>query len=132
MNDILVRKRFNLEHPIYSTCNDCTHLHSVCIDVFLFQVKELGAVIYNCSCLAKDLYKIFQSYWDLGYRNATVPQPWPEQYSTSFNKDNPLLLNINGAPARVYISVRDFLFLQSLNKSGSQVAPIPSNCLFKV
>ncbi|KAK6479174.1 5'-3' exonuclease PLD4-like, partial [Huso huso] len=79
----------------------------------LTQVKELGAVIYNCSCLAKDLYKIFQSYWDLGYRNATVPQPWPEQYSTSFNKDNPLLLNINGAPARVYISGSPPIFCPS-------------------
>jgi len=26
----------------------------------MFQVKELGLVVYNCSCLASDLAKIFE------------------------------------------------------------------------
>ncbi|KAE8289781.1 Phospholipase D4 [Larimichthys crocea] len=38
----------------------------------LTQVKELGVVIYNCSSLAKDLQKVFKSYW----------QPLPHKFST--------------------------------------------------
>lgn len=37
----------------------------------LTQVKELGFAVYNCSCLADDMWKIFQAYWILG-RTQTV------------------------------------------------------------
>ncbi|XP_015206154.1 5'-3' exonuclease PLD4 isoform X1 [Lepisosteus oculatus] len=70
----------------------------------LTQVKELGIIIYNCSCLARDLHKIFLSYWTLGHHNATIPDPWPPSFNTSVNKDNPLLVNISGVPSKVYIS----------------------------
>ncbi|XP_066550647.1 5'-3' exonuclease PLD4 isoform X2 [Amia ocellicauda] len=70
----------------------------------LTQVKELGVVIYNCSCLAKDLHKIFDSYWVLGHRNATIPDPWPDTFNTSVNKDNPMLVNISGGAASIYIA----------------------------
>ncbi|XP_051872978.1 5'-3' exonuclease PLD3-like [Pristis pectinata] len=70
----------------------------------LTQVKELGAVIYNCSCLANDFAKIFEAYWSLGLPNATIPTPWPPSYSTKINKETPLSVKLNGTAAKVYFS----------------------------
>lgn len=68
------------------------------------QVKELGAVIYNCSCLAADLGKIFEAYWFLG-ESKSIPSPWPSSFSTLYNKDTPLQLPLNDTPSHVYLSV---------------------------
>ncbi|NWU88348.1 PLD3 Phospholipase, partial [Onychorhynchus coronatus] len=70
----------------------------------LTQVKELGAAIYNCSCLAQDVAKIFEAYWALGVPGASIPSPWPESFSTSFNLQTPLALTLNGTDASVYFS----------------------------
>ncbi|XP_062329630.1 5'-3' exonuclease PLD3 [Osmerus eperlanus] len=70
----------------------------------LTQVKELGVVVYNCSCLADDLAKIFEAYWYLGQSDKPVPAPWPSSFSTSYNKDTPLQLPLNGTDSRVYLS----------------------------
>ncbi|XP_027494143.1 phospholipase D4 [Corapipo altera] len=70
----------------------------------LSQVKEFGAVIYNCSCLAKDLWKTFSTYWDLGYANATIPFPWPLNYSTLINNRRPLEVEFNGILTKAYFS----------------------------
>ncbi|KAM6074341.1 PREDICTED: phospholipase D4-like [Chlamydotis macqueenii] len=70
----------------------------------LSQVKEFGAVIYNCSCLAKDLWKTFSTYWDLGHANATIPFPWPLNYSTHINKHQPLEVEFNGMLTKAYFS----------------------------
>ncbi|XP_058491022.1 5'-3' exonuclease PLD3 [Solea solea] len=69
----------------------------------LTQVKELGAVVYNCSCLAADLGKIFEAYWFLG-ESKSIPSPWPNSFSTLYNKDTPLQLPLNNTPASVYLS----------------------------
>ncbi|XP_026870283.1 5'-3' exonuclease PLD3 isoform X1 [Electrophorus electricus] len=69
----------------------------------LTQVKELGAVVYNCSCLASDIGKIFEAYWFLA-QSKTVPSPWPSQYTTLYNKDTPMQLLLNGTDSRVYLS----------------------------
>ncbi|TFK15881.1 zinc finger and BTB domain-containing protein 25 [Platysternon megacephalum] len=68
------------------------------------EVKEVGAVIYNCSCLANDLWKTFRTYWDLGHANATVPSPWPSNYSTKINKYRPLDMQFNGTLTTAYFS----------------------------
>ncbi|XP_035427901.1 5'-3' exonuclease PLD3 isoform X3 [Cygnus atratus] len=70
----------------------------------LTQVKELGTAVYNCSCLARDLGKVFEAYWVLGLPNASIPTPWPASFSTSFNMETPLELNLNDTPAAVYFS----------------------------
>ncbi|TRZ10480.1 hypothetical protein HGM15179_016621 [Zosterops borbonicus] len=70
----------------------------------LTQVKELGAAVYNCSCLAQDLGKIFEAYWALGVPEASIPAPWPDNFSTSFNAETPLELPLNGTAAAVYFS----------------------------
>ncbi|KAF7699209.1 5'-3' exonuclease PLD3 [Silurus meridionalis] len=69
----------------------------------LTQVKELGAVIYDCKCLAEDLEKIFEAYWFLG-DSKIIPSPWPSQYTTAYNKDTPMQLAINGTDSGVYLS----------------------------
>ncbi|XP_041325106.1 5'-3' exonuclease PLD3-like, partial [Pyrgilauda ruficollis] len=71
----------------------------------LTQVKELGAAIYNCSCLAKDLGKIFEAYWSLGVPDASIPAPWPDNFSTSINLQTPLETTLNDTAAAVYFSV---------------------------
>ncbi|KAL0972855.1 hypothetical protein UPYG_G00195570 [Umbra pygmaea] len=70
----------------------------------LTQVKELGAVVYNCSCLAADLEKIFEAYWYLGQGAMPIPSPWPISFNTIYNKDTPLLLSLNSTPSSVYLS----------------------------
>ena len=49
------------------------------------KVKEVGVLVKNCPCLADDMAKIWQVYWDLGAPGATVPDSWPDQLSTDIN-----------------------------------------------
>lgn len=62
-------------------------------------------MVYNCSCLAADLGKIFEAYWLLGH-SQSVPSPWPDSFTTVYNKDTPLQLPLNSTPSSVYLSVR--------------------------
>lgn len=70
------------------------------------QVKELGAIIYNCSHLAEDLEKTFQTYWVLGTPQAVLPKPWPRNFSTHINRFHPLRGLFDGVPTTAYFSVR--------------------------
>uniref|UniRef100_A0A8C3W0T5 spleen exonuclease n=1 Tax=Catagonus wagneri TaxID=51154 RepID=A0A8C3W0T5_9CETA len=70
----------------------------------LTQVKELGAVIHNCSRLAQDLEKTFQTYWVLGAPKAVLPRPWPQHFSTHLNHFHPLQDNFDGVPTSAYFS----------------------------
>ncbi|KFM65948.1 Phospholipase D3, partial [Stegodyphus mimosarum] len=70
----------------------------------LTQVKELGVSIYNCSCLAQDLYKIFEVYWRLGVPTPYIPPEWPTDLQTSINKDNPVTVTMNNSQILTYIS----------------------------
>ncbi|XP_045535890.1 5'-3' exonuclease PLD3-like isoform X2 [Papilio machaon] len=54
----------------------------------LTQVKELGIVAYNCSCMATDLGKIFDVYWQLGVADS-VPATWPPALATDINMQRP-------------------------------------------
>ncbi|XP_041667928.1 5'-3' exonuclease PLD4 [Cheilinus undulatus] len=70
----------------------------------LTQVKELGVVVHNCSSLAKDLHKIFQSYWVMGEPNSTLPQPWPAAYDTVINKEHPLMVKTGNVSSFIYLA----------------------------
>ncbi|XP_061551937.1 5'-3' exonuclease PLD4 [Phycodurus eques] len=70
----------------------------------LTQVKELGMVIYNCSSLARDLHKIFLSYWVMGESNSSLPQHWPPTFDTDINKEHPLLVKEDNITSRLYIA----------------------------
>ncbi|XP_050010792.1 5'-3' exonuclease PLD4 isoform X1 [Alexandromys fortis] len=70
----------------------------------LAQVKELGAIIYNCSQLAQDLEKTFQTYWVLGTPRAVLPKTWPRNFSSHINRFHPLRGLFDGVPATAYFS----------------------------
>ncbi|KAM4625085.1 5'-3' exonuclease PLD4 [Polymixia lowei] len=70
----------------------------------LTEVKELGVVIYNCSSLAEDLHKIFQSYWTMGHPNSSLPEPWPAKYDTDINEYHPLVVKTDNVSSRIYLS----------------------------
>lgn len=72
---------------------------------FAPQVKELGAVLHNCSCLARDLLRIFATYRILGQEGASIPAVWPSNLAAESSLDHPLKLQLDGANAEVYISV---------------------------
>jgi len=60
--------------------------------IILFQVKELGLAVYNCSCLASDLAKIFE----VSLKNSA--------YFLYFSS------NVNGKDYRVHLIERKFLY----------------------
>lgn len=70
----------------------------------LTQVKELGVVIFNCSSLAMDLQKIFNSYWEMGIPNSSLPDPWPSKYDTNISRHHPLLLKEDNVSSQIYIA----------------------------
>ncbi|XP_058016562.1 5'-3' exonuclease PLD3-like isoform X2 [Ahaetulla prasina] len=70
----------------------------------LTQVKELGIALYNCSCLAKDLHRIFAMYRILGKEGATLPTTWPRDLAAKSSLEEPLKIQLNGVEAQVYIS----------------------------
>ncbi|XP_061700723.1 5'-3' exonuclease PLD4 [Syngnathoides biaculeatus] len=70
----------------------------------LTQVKEVGVVIYNCSSLARDLHKIFLSYWVMGESNSSLPVHWPPTFDTNINKEHPLVVKEDNITSRVYIA----------------------------
>ncbi|XP_024059996.1 phospholipase D3-like isoform X4 [Terrapene carolina triunguis] len=70
----------------------------------LTQVKELGAVIYNCSCVAGDLHRIFAMYRALGGQGASLPTVWPAYVSAKSSLSRPLKLQLNGSSAELYLS----------------------------
>lgn len=55
----------------------------------------MGVLVQNCSCLANDVAKIFDVYWDMGTDNAQIPNKWPEKYATKINNDSPIKVNFN-------------------------------------
>ncbi|KAM9134633.1 5'-3' exonuclease PLD3-like isoform 3-T3 [Pangshura tecta] len=70
----------------------------------LTQVKELGAVLYNCSCVASDLHRIFAMYRALGGQGASLPKVWPAYVSAKSSLSRPLKLQLNGSSAELYLS----------------------------
>ncbi|KAK3892292.1 hypothetical protein Pcinc_003912 [Petrolisthes cinctipes] len=70
----------------------------------LTQVKEVGIVISNCSCLVKDISKIFEVYWQLGKEGAVIPASWPSDLETSFNIENQMNILLSGAYVNTYLS----------------------------
>ncbi|XP_017799129.1 PREDICTED: phospholipase D3-like [Habropoda laboriosa] len=56
----------------------------------LSQVKELGLVGLNCSCLANDYAKIFDVYWTVGGEGGKIPAVWPDSLGTKINLKNPM------------------------------------------
>lgn len=62
--------------------------------------------MYNCSQLAQDLEKTFQTYWVLGTPRAVLPKTWPRNFSSHINRFHPLRGLFDGVPTTAYFSVR--------------------------
>ncbi|KTG32045.1 hypothetical protein cypCar_00030493, partial [Cyprinus carpio] len=67
------------------------------------KMKELGIIIYNCSCLVLDLHKIFSLYWQLEYKEF-LPSTWSKKLNALYNRDNNLQLHLNDTEAKAYYS----------------------------
>uniref|UniRef100_A0A672GI73 PLD phosphodiesterase domain-containing protein n=1 Tax=Salarias fasciatus TaxID=181472 RepID=A0A672GI73_SALFA len=65
--------------------------------------KELGVLVYNCSCLALDLHRVFSLYWGLQYKDF-IPSFWSKRVFALFNRSTPLELTFNSTKAEAYIS----------------------------
>ncbi|XP_056605799.1 inactive phospholipase D5 isoform X2 [Triplophysa dalaica] len=75
----------------------------------LSKLKELGVIVYDCSCLAMDLHRIFALYWQLQYRDY-IPSIWSKRVTAVFSKDEPLELKLNNTDAYAYVSTSPELF----------------------
>ncbi|XP_011315372.1 phospholipase D3 isoform X2 [Fopius arisanus] len=69
----------------------------------LTQVKELGLVAMNCSCLANDLAKIFEVYWQLG-KEGKVPPNWPDSLSTKINVNRTMNFTLDNNRYKSFIA----------------------------
>uniref|UniRef100_A0A8C7UNS4 PLD phosphodiesterase domain-containing protein n=1 Tax=Oncorhynchus mykiss TaxID=8022 RepID=A0A8C7UNS4_ONCMY len=69
----------------------------------LSTMKELGIIVYNCSCLALDLHRVFNLYWQLQYKDF-IPSMWSKRLSALWNKDENLPLLFNNTKAEVFVS----------------------------
>ncbi|XP_063703810.1 5'-3' exonuclease PLD3-like isoform X2 [Culicoides brevitarsis] len=71
----------------------------------LTQVKELGILATNCTCLADDIAKIFEVYWKLGQSGAKIPKKWPAELQTEINATNQAQINfVDLGSSNVYLS----------------------------
>lgn len=69
------------------------------------QRKELGVVVFNCSCLALDLHRVFSFYWQLHERDY-IPSIWSKRVTALYGRHDALELQLNASQATAYISVR--------------------------
>ncbi|XP_032881733.1 inactive phospholipase D5 [Amblyraja radiata] len=69
----------------------------------LTQMKELGIIMYNCSCLALDLHRVFSVYWQLEFRDS-VPEIWSKKLFAISSEHSPLKLQLNEVEAEVYLA----------------------------
>ncbi|XP_063730395.1 inactive phospholipase D5-like [Eleginops maclovinus] len=72
--------------------------------------KELGVLVYDCSCLALDLHRVFSLYWGLQYRDF-IPSFWSKRLFALFNRDAPLNLTLNSTKAQAYVSSSPEVFI---------------------
>uniref|UniRef100_A0A915PSX2 PLD phosphodiesterase domain-containing protein n=1 Tax=Setaria digitata TaxID=48799 RepID=A0A915PSX2_9BILA len=87
----------------------------------LNQKLELGVIVENCSCLAKDLLNIFEKYWEVAgskYKSGDVEHlpkyPESDQSTVVYNRQRPL--TVSSAHVEVYMAASP----RSLNGSGRE------------
>ncbi|KAJ6232906.1 hypothetical protein M0813_04433 [Anaeramoeba flamelloides] len=72
----------------------------------LAQVKELGILIFNCECLARDLEKIFKVYWQFGNTTKKLDQhpDYDDDLATQWNIETPATVTLNSKDNNVFIA----------------------------
>ncbi|XP_061588694.1 inactive phospholipase D5 [Cololabis saira] len=71
--------------------------------------KELGVLVYNCSCLALDLHRVFLYYWQLHDKDY-IPSIWSKRVTALYGKQDALELQLNATPATAYLSTSPEIF----------------------
>ncbi|XP_034544160.1 inactive phospholipase D5 isoform X2 [Notolabrus celidotus] len=71
--------------------------------------KELGLVLYNCSCLALDLHRVFSFYWQLHDRDY-IPSIWSKRVTALYGRHDALELRFNSTEASAYLSTSPEVF----------------------
>ncbi|XP_026561066.1 inactive phospholipase D5 isoform X1 [Pseudonaja textilis] len=69
----------------------------------LGQMKELGIIVYNCSCLVLDLQRIFALYSSLKSKSK-VPPTWSKRLYAVYGTKNKLPLKLNETKSEVFVS----------------------------
>lgn len=76
---------------------------------------ELGVIVENCLCLAKDLSNIFEKYWKIANSKYRIGNPenlkdYPEikQRTVFYNQQRPLSISNKHALVHVYIAVSQY------------------------
>uniref|UniRef100_A0A8D0C238 Phospholipase D family member 5 n=1 Tax=Salvator merianae TaxID=96440 RepID=A0A8D0C238_SALMN len=69
----------------------------------LGQMKELGVIVYNCSCLVLDLQRIFALYSSLKSKNK-VPPVWSKRLYAVYDAENKLTLELNETKSEIFVS----------------------------
>ncbi|XP_061482384.1 inactive phospholipase D5 [Rhineura floridana] len=69
----------------------------------LGQMKELGVIVYNCSCLVLDLQKVFALYSSLKSKSR-VPPVWSKRLYAAYDVENKLALELNETKSEVFVS----------------------------
>ncbi|XP_037546192.1 inactive phospholipase D5 [Nematolebias whitei] len=75
----------------------------------LSERKELGVVVYNCSCLALDFHRVFSFYWQLHDRDF-IPSIWSKRVTALYGRHEALELQLNATLATAYVSTSPELF----------------------
>nr|XP_046234893.1 inactive phospholipase D5 [Scatophagus argus] len=71
--------------------------------------KELGVVVFNCSCLALDLHRVFSFYWQLHERDY-IPSIWSKRVTALYGRHDALELQLNSSQATAYLSTSPVVF----------------------
>ncbi|KAK6757916.1 hypothetical protein RB195_015626 [Necator americanus] len=70
----------------------------------LTQVRELGLAVFNCPCLANDLTRLLEIYWEMGAPGAKIPSSWPDNLATPAYHERPTTVPQTNGDQAVYIS----------------------------
>ncbi|XP_068177357.1 inactive phospholipase D5 [Antennarius striatus] len=71
--------------------------------------KELGVLVYNCSCLALDLHRVFSFYWQL-HEKDYIPSIWSKRVTALYGRHGALDLQLGTSQASAYVSTSPELF----------------------
>lgn len=74
------------------------------ISILISQMKELGVIFYNCSCLVLDLQRIFALYSSLKFKSR-VPQTWSKRLYGVYDNEKKLQLQLNETKSQAFVSV---------------------------
>ncbi|XP_056892625.1 inactive phospholipase D5 isoform X2 [Takifugu flavidus] len=69
----------------------------------LFKRKELGVMVFNCSCLALDLHRVFLFYWQLHDKDY-IPSIWSKRVTALYGRHDGLEMQLNSSQAVAYVS----------------------------